>query len=92
MRGNCPHCHRSQGPAGVDEAASSGLPRLSPYIVRVSYTLWQFAYPMGDGPPSRAQKRPIRGPRFVPGHEVEAAFARDLPVGAGKWRGVYACL
>src|SRR5262245_29098876 len=35
-------------PLVLMNAASSGLPRLSPYIVRVSYTLWQFAYPMGE--------------------------------------------
>src|SRR5437763_16849167 len=34
-------------PLVITHAAGTAIPRLSPYIVRVSFTLWQQGYPLG---------------------------------------------
>jgi len=75
-------------PLVLMNAASSGLPRLSPYIVRVSYTLWQFAYPMGEWAAKQGAKTAYSAvPDFVPGHEVEAAFAKGFTGAGGQMVG-----
>jgi branched-chain amino acid transport system substrate-binding protein len=75
-------------PLVLMNAASSGLPRLSPYIVRVSYTLWQFAYPMGEWAAKQGAKTAYSAvPDFVPGHEVEAGFAKGFTGAGGQMAG-----
>jgi branched-chain amino acid transport system substrate-binding protein len=70
-------------PLVLMNAASSGLPRLSPYIVRTSYTLWQFAFPMGEWSAKHGARTAYTAvPDFVPGHEIEAAFEKGF-VGSG---------
>src|SRR5207253_3186388 len=34
-------------PLVITNAAGTAIPRISPYVVRVSFTLWQQAYPLG---------------------------------------------
>jgi branched-chain amino acid transport system substrate-binding protein len=75
-------------PLVLMNAASSGLPNLSPYIVRVSYTLWQFAYPMGEWAAKQGAKTAYSAvPDFVPGHEIEAAFAKGFTGSGGRMVG-----
>jgi branched-chain amino acid transport system substrate-binding protein len=35
-------------PFVIMNAAGASIPRISPYVVRVSFTLWQQAYPLGQ--------------------------------------------
>ena len=37
----------SKVPFVIANAAGANIPLLSPYVARVSFTLWQAAYPMG---------------------------------------------
>jgi branched-chain amino acid transport system substrate-binding protein len=48
--------------------ASAGvqIPRLSPYIARVSFTLWQQGYPIGKWAAEQGWKKAYRGQRFHP--------------------------
>src|SRR6267154_1715136 len=43
-----PLTQEAKVPLVITNAAGSAIPRISPYVVRVSFTLWQQAYPLGQ--------------------------------------------
>ena len=69
------------------DIASAGvtIPRLSPYVVRISFTLWQEAYPIGKWAAEQGWKTGYTAVSdFIPGHDSEAAFTKAFTGGGGK--------
>jgi branched-chain amino acid transport system substrate-binding protein len=65
-------------------AAGVTLTRMSPYIVRVSYTLPQLVTPLAQFAAKQGWKRGYTAvPDFVPGHESETAFAKAFTEAGG---------
>src|SRR5437763_2766312 len=61
-------------PMVIMNAAGVNIPRLSPYIVRVSFTLWQISLPMGQWAAKNGYKKAyVAVSDFIPGHDAEAA-------------------
>ncbi|MBV8508428.1 MAG: ABC transporter substrate-binding protein [Alphaproteobacteria bacterium] len=72
------------------DIASAGvtIPRISPYVVRISFTLWQEAYPIGKWAAERGWKTGYTAVSdFIPGHDSEAAFTKAFTDGGGKMVG-----
>jgi branched-chain amino acid transport system substrate-binding protein len=66
-------------------AAGAGITRLSPYVVRISFTLWQQAYPIGRWAAGRGWKTGYTAVSdFIPGHDSEAAFTKAFTDAGGK--------
>jgi branched-chain amino acid transport system substrate-binding protein len=72
------------------DIASAGvnIPRLSPYVVRISFTLWQEAFPIGKWAAEQGWKTGYTAVSdFIPGHDAEAAFTKAFTDGGGKMVG-----
>jgi branched-chain amino acid transport system substrate-binding protein len=66
-------------------AAGAAIPRLSPYVVRISFTLWQEAYPIGKWAAEQGWKTGYTAVSdFIPGHDSEAAFSKAFTDAGGK--------
>jgi branched-chain amino acid transport system substrate-binding protein len=66
-------------------AAGAAIPRLSPYVVRISFTLWQEAYPIGQWAAQQGWKSAYTAVSdFIPGHDSEAAFTKAFTDAGGK--------
>jgi branched-chain amino acid transport system substrate-binding protein len=66
-------------------AAGVSIPRLSPYIVRVTFTLWQESYPMGTWAAEQGWKTAYTAVTdFIAGHDAEAAFTKTFTDAGGK--------
>ncbi len=65
-------------------AAGVTIPTLSPYIARVSFTLWQSCYPLGQWAAKRFKRVFVAVSDFAPGHEAEEAFMRGFKEGGGE--------
>jgi branched-chain amino acid transport system substrate-binding protein len=66
-------------------AAGVQIPRLSPYIARVSFTLWQEGYPIGKWAAEQGWKTGYTAVSdFIPGHDSEASFTKGFTDGGGK--------
>jgi branched-chain amino acid transport system substrate-binding protein len=67
--------------------ASAGvqIPRLSPYVARVSFTLWQQGYPIGKWAAEQGWKKAFTAVSdFIPGHDSEASFTKGFTDGGGQ--------
>lgn len=65
-------------PLVITNAAGSAIPRISPYVVRFSFTLWQQGYPLGQWAAKQGWKTAYTAVSdFIPGHDVEAAFTKS---------------
>lgn len=72
-------------PLVIMSAAASAITRLSPYIVRVSTTLWTTSYPMGQWSAKQGWKHAyIAVSDYVPGQDAEAAFTKGFGEGGGQ--------
>ena len=72
------------------DIASAGvtIPRISPYVVRISFTLWQEFYPIGKWAAEQGWKTGYSAVSdFIPGHDAEAAFTKAFTDGGGKMIG-----
>ena len=70
--------------------ASAGvqIPRISPYVARVSFTLWQQGYPIGKWAAEQGWKKGYTAVSdFIPGHDSEASFAKGFTDGGGQMIG-----
>ncbi|HEV2098199.1 MAG TPA: ABC transporter substrate-binding protein [Stellaceae bacterium] len=66
-------------------AAGVSIPRLSPYIARVTFTLWQESYPMGKWAADQGWKTAYTAVTdFIAGHDAEAAFTKSFTAAGGK--------
>src|ERR1700747_2212560 len=65
-------------------AAGVQIPRISPYVARVTFTLGQQAYPIGKWAAGQGWKTGYTAVSdFIPGHDSEAAFTKALSDGGG---------
>jgi branched-chain amino acid transport system substrate-binding protein len=72
-------------PLVLTNAAGVQLTRLSPFIVRTSFTLWQECYPIGKWAAEQGWKTAYTEVSdFIPGHDSEAAFIKGFTDGGGK--------
>jgi branched-chain amino acid transport system substrate-binding protein len=72
-------------PFVIMNAAGVNIPRLSPYVVRVSFTLWQMGMTMGEWAAKNGYKKAyIAVSDFIPGHDAEAAFTKGFTDGGGE--------
>ena len=75
-------------PLVIMNAAGSAIPRISPYVVRVSFTIWQQAYPMGKWAAQQGWKKGYTAVSdYIPGHDGEAGFAKGFTNGGGEMLG-----
>ena len=65
-------------------AAGVNIPYSSPYFARVSFTLWQSAYPLGQWAGKRFKRVYVIVSDFSPGHEAEEGFIKGLREGGGE--------
>lgn len=66
-------------------AAGVQIPRLSPYVARVSFTLWQPSYPIGKWAAEQGWKTAYTAVTdFIAGHDSEAAFTKSFTDAGGK--------
>jgi branched-chain amino acid transport system substrate-binding protein len=64
-------------PLVITNAGGVAIPRISPYVVRVSFTQWQQAYPLGQWAAKQGWKTAYTAVSdFIPGHDSEAAFTK----------------
>jgi branched-chain amino acid transport system substrate-binding protein len=66
-------------------AGGSAIPRISPYVARVSFTLWQQGYPIGKWAAEQGWKKGYTVVSdFIPGHDSEASFTKGFTDGGGQ--------
>src|SRR5215813_15258578 len=66
-------------------AAGVQIPRLSPYVARVTFTLWQQGYPIGKWAAEQGWKTGYTAVSdFIPGHDTEASFTKGFTDGGGQ--------
>ncbi len=66
-------------------AAGVSIPRISPYVARVTFTLWQQAYPIGKWAAEQGWKTAYTAVSdFIPGHDSEAPFTKAFTDAGGK--------
>jgi branched-chain amino acid transport system substrate-binding protein len=72
-------------PLVITNAAGVAIPRISPYVARVSFTLWQQAYPLGKWAAQKGWKKAYTAVSdFIPGHDSEAAFTKSFTDAGGQ--------
>jgi branched-chain amino acid transport system substrate-binding protein len=75
-------------PFVIMNAAGTAIPRLSPYVVRVSFTLWQQAYPMGKWTAEHGSRKGYTAVSdFIPGHDAEGGFTKGFTDAGGEMVG-----
>ncbi len=65
-------------------AAGVNIVNMSPYMARVSFTLWQSVYPLGQWAAKKFKRANIAVSDFAPGHESEEAFTKGFKEGGGE--------
>ena len=69
----------------IMNAATSVITTMSPYIARVSFTLWQSCYPLGQWAAKNGIKKAfIAVSDFGPGLDAEAAFTKGMTENGGQ--------
>ena len=65
-------------------AAGVNIPYTSDYFARVSFTLWQSCYPLGQWAAKHFKRVYTMVSDFAPGHEAEEAFIKGFKDGGGQ--------
>jgi branched-chain amino acid transport system substrate-binding protein len=65
-------------------AAGVAIPYTSDYFARVSFTLWQSSYPLGQWAAKKFKRAYTMVSDFAPGHEAEEAFMKGFKEGGGQ--------
>ena len=66
-------------------AAGVQIPRISPYVARVTFTLWQQGYPIGKWAAEQGWKTGYTAVSdFIPGHDSEMSFTKGFTDGGGQ--------
>ena len=65
-------------------AAGVNILNLSPFMARVSFTLWQSVYPLGQWAAKKFKRAYTAVSDFAPGHESEEAFIKSFKEGGGE--------
>jgi branched-chain amino acid transport system substrate-binding protein len=72
-----PLTQEAKVPLVITNAAGAAITRMSPYVVRVSFTQWQTAYPLSKWAAKQGWKTAYTAVSdFIPGHDAEAAFTK----------------
>jgi len=72
-------------PFVITNAAGVAIPRISPYVARVSFTQWQTAVPLGKWTAGQGMKKAYTAVSdFIPGHDAEAAFNKGYTEAGGQ--------
>jgi branched-chain amino acid transport system substrate-binding protein len=75
-------------PFVIMNAAGVNLTTASPYIARVSFTLWQSSYPLGEWVAKQGMKKAYTAVTdYAPGHDGEAGFTKGFTQGGGEVAG-----
>jgi len=70
-------------PLVIMVASGVSIPLSSPYIVRLSFTLWQSSYPLGQWAGRHFKRAYAAVSDYAPGHEAEEAFRKGFKEGGG---------
>jgi branched-chain amino acid transport system substrate-binding protein len=66
-------------------AGGSAITRISPYVARVTWTLWQLGYPIGKWAAGQGWKKGYTAVSdFIPGHDSEASFTKGFTEDGGQ--------
>ena len=72
-------------PLVITNAAGVAIPWISPYLVRVSFTQWQTAVPLGKWAVEKGWKKGYTAVSdFIPGHDAENAFKKGFTDAGGR--------
>ena len=71
-------------PFVIMNAGTSVITEKSPYIARVSFTIWQSAYPLGQWAAKRYKKAYTMVTDYAPGHDGEAGFIKGFKDAGGE--------
>ena len=71
-------------PLVITNAGTSVVTTRSPYIVRVSFTLWQSVYPLGQWAAKRFKTAYTLVSDYAPAHDAETAFMQGFKEGGGQ--------
>jgi branched-chain amino acid transport system substrate-binding protein len=71
-------------PLIITNAGTSVITTRSPYIARVSFTLWQACVPLGEWAARKFKRAFILVSDYGPGHDAEAAFSMGFKQGGGE--------
>src|SRR5215471_11538430 len=71
-------------PFVIMNAGTAVITTRSPYIARLSFTLWQSSYPLGEWAAKKFQSAYTLVSDYGPGHDSEDAFTKAFTAGGGK--------
>ncbi|HTS94171.1 MAG TPA: ABC transporter substrate-binding protein [Stellaceae bacterium] len=71
-------------PFVISNAGTSVITTKSPYIARVSFTLWQSSYPLGTWAAKQYKRAYTLVSDFGPGWDAEEAFTKAFKAGGGE--------
>jgi branched-chain amino acid transport system substrate-binding protein len=71
-------------PFVVLNAGTAMITTRSPYLVRLSFTLWQSSYPLGQWAAKRYQRAYTLVSDYGPGVDAETAFSQAFKAGGGE--------
>jgi branched-chain amino acid transport system substrate-binding protein len=71
-------------PFVIMNAGTAVITTRSPYIARLSFTLWQSSYPLGTWAARKYNNAYTLVSDFGPGHDAETAFNQAFAAGGGK--------
>ncbi|MDB5552548.1 MAG: Branched-chain amino acid transport system substrate-binding protein [Rhizobium sp.] len=75
-------------PLVITNAGGVGITRISPYVVRFSFTQWHTALPIGTWSVKQGWKRGFSAVAdFIPGHDAEGAFVKGFTDAGGQMLG-----
>src|SRR5918992_538268 len=79
-----PLCTEAKIPFVIMNAGTAVITTRSPYIARVSFTLWQSSYPLGQWASKKFKRTYTLVSDYGPGHDAEQAFSQAFSAGGGK--------
>ena len=71
-------------PFVISNAGTSMITTRSPYIARLSFTLWQSSYPFGQWAAKKYKRAYTMVSDYAPGHDAEDAFSKSFKEGGGE--------
>jgi branched-chain amino acid transport system substrate-binding protein len=78
-----PLCTEAKVPFVIMNAGTAVITTRSPYIARLSFTLWQSSYPLGQWAAKKFKRAYTLVSDFGPGHDAEDAFTKAFKEGGG---------
>jgi branched-chain amino acid transport system substrate-binding protein len=79
-----PLCTEAKIPFIIMNAGTAVITTRSPYIARVSFTLWQSSHPLGQWASKKFKRAYTLVSDYGPGHDAEQAFTLAFKEGGGE--------